>query len=222
MITASNGIAVTPQRVLFVDPDCDTHELYETYLRPRGCVMEHADDGRAALAKALTGAPDVIVTEARLPGIDGLTLCELLRRDPATQSVPIVLLTADARPALQHAASRAGATRVLVKPCLPDALWRELQRIHALLGVVSPRPVVERPIARNLVRNQHRYVTVTPPHAPPPLRCPTCGAILTYDRSQVGGVTVKSPEQWDYYHCPTACGTFQYRHRTRKITRSAA
>jgi two-component system cell cycle response regulator DivK len=217
----SPGSAITLQRVLIVDPDVDTHELYKTYLQPRGCVVEHAEDGRAALAKALTGAPDVIVTEARVPGIDGVTLCGLLRKDPATRSVPIVLLTGDARPSLQDAASRAGATRVLVKPCLPDALWRELQQIHELLGVGVERPAAERRIARN-GRDRQRHVTATPPAAPPTLHCPDCDAILAYDRSQVGTVTAKFPEQWDYYHCPAACGTFQYRHRTRKVTRSAA
>jgi two-component system cell cycle response regulator DivK len=218
----SPGIATRPQRVLIVDPDVDTHELYHTYLQPRGCVVEHAEDGPAALAKALTGAPDVIVTEARVPGIDGVTLCGLLRNDPATRSVPIVLLTADARPSLQDAASRAGATRVLVKPCLPDALWRELQQIHELLGACVERPAIERRIARGVVRDRQRHVTATPPAAPPTLHCPDCAAILAYDRSQVGAVTAKFPEQWDYYHCPAACGTFQYRHRTRSVTRSAA
>ena len=61
-----------------------------------------AEDGRDALAKALTGRYDAIVAETRLPGIDGYQLCQLLRRDPATLHTPILFVTADARTSEQQ------------------------------------------------------------------------------------------------------------------------
>src|SRR4051812_1922003 len=130
MVSQPQPNSATPRLVLFVDPDADTHDLYRTFLVPRRYIVEHVDDGRFALARALADPPDVVVTEARVPGIDGISLCELLRKDPATQSVPIVVLTGDARPHLEEEAYRAGATRVLVKPCLPDDLWRELEQVR--------------------------------------------------------------------------------------------
>src|SRR4051812_463571 len=60
---------------------------------------------------------------------NGISLCELLRNDRATRSVPIVVLTADGRPQVCQSAYRAGATRVLAKPCLPHDLWRELEQL---------------------------------------------------------------------------------------------
>jgi hypothetical protein len=43
--------------------------------------------------------------------------------------------------------------------------------------------------------------------------------MLTYERSHIGGVSERNSEQWDYYECPSGCGTFQYRQRTRKLRR---
>jgi CheY-like chemotaxis protein len=208
--------------LLFVDPDPDMHDLYRRFLAPRRYIVEHALEGRSALVKALSTSPDVIVTEVGVPGIDGISLCELLRTDRQTQSVPIIVLTGDQRPTVHEAARRAGATVVLMKPCLPDSLWRELQARGRHAGDRLVTPPVEQRIARTATRDHQRYVTSAPPAPPPPLHCPACDAMLVYDRSHVGGVSVKFAEQWDYYCCPTGCGDFQYRHRTRKVSRSAA
>jgi len=222
MVSQSPSPSATPRLVLFVDPDADTLDLYRTFLVPRRYIVEHADDGRFALARALAAPPDIVVTEAKVPGIDGISLCELLRKDLATHSVPVVVLTADAQPRTEQEAYRAGASRVLVKPCLPHDLWRELEQVSGPPPDVRERPPVEQRIARRSARTYQRGVTTTPPLSPPVLRCPQCDGVLVYDRSQVGGVTAKFSEQWDYFRCPAGCGDFQYRHRTRKVTRSAA
>jgi hypothetical protein len=56
-----------------------------------------------------------------------------------------------------------------------------------------------------------------PPASPPQLICPDCDRPLDYKSSQVGGVSVRNAEQWDYFICGAGCGTFQYRQRTRKV-----
>jgi CheY-like chemotaxis protein len=222
MVSKSFSGSTTPRLVLFVDPDGDTHDLYRTFLVPRRYIVEHAEDGRFALARALADPPDIVVTEARLPGIDGLSLCELLRTDPATQSVPVIVLTADGRPRLHEAAYRAGASRVLMKPCLPHQLWSELEQVGEPSPAAGAPAAMEPRVGRNSARSYQRGITTAPRLSPPMLRCPQCDAVLVYHRSQVGGVTAKFAEQWDYYRCPTGCGDYQYRHRTRKVKRSAA
>ena len=52
-----------------------------------------------------------------------------------------------------------------------------------------------------------------------PLVCPNCGHALDYRRSQIGGVSARNSEQWDYFDCAMGCGTFEYRQRTRKLRR---
>jgi CheY-like chemotaxis protein len=118
------------QRALIVDGDEDTRELYQALLVPRCYSVEHATNGREALAQAILHPPDVIVMETRLGGVDGYCLCELLRADRDTKSVAIVVLTADARPASLERARRAGADVVLTKPCLPEVLLTEMDRVR--------------------------------------------------------------------------------------------
>src|SRR5262245_41225433 len=111
--------------VLLVEPHEDTRTLYASYLTGEGCAVEVADDGPAALAKALSGRSAAIVIETRLPGIDGFELCRLLRRDPATRRAVVLFLTGDGL-VTQEAAS-AGADAILLKPCMPEALLAELR-----------------------------------------------------------------------------------------------
>jgi CheY-like chemotaxis protein len=223
---------------LLADYDPDTRRMYADFLRFSSYDVDETDDGRDALAKALSRCPDIVVSDTRLPGITGVELCRLLRSDIATQTLPIVLVTADASPASVRQAEIAGADAVLVKPCLPETLLSEVARLLAHSAQLRERARElrhrlhsqlersERLITRSLehsrqltlMRLHSRKQTKLPSWAPPPLTCPTCDRALQYDYSYVGGVSVKQPEQWDYFKC-TSCGTFQYRHRTRKLKR---
>jgi DNA-binding response OmpR family regulator len=205
--------------------------MYDMYLRAHHWQMIEAEDGRLALASALTSPPHAVVTEAELTGISGFDLCRELRADPATASIPIVMLTGDSHPATPERACACGADAVLVKPCLPDTLREALDGLivgsyrgrYAGDAVAHDRPVFParrpgdtRPRRRSLVNAALRHVR-TRPKAPPPLVCPDCDEHLVHQRSHVGGVSAQKPEQWDYYRCPRGCGEFQYRHRTRKV-----
>jgi len=222
-------------RALLVDRDKDTRLLYGQHLRQAGWDIDEADDGRDALAKALSRHYDVIVTETRLSGIDGYQFCTLLRRDVTTQTVPVVIVSAEANQADQARAHRAGVNIVLAKPCLPETLLGEIGRLldesrsrtarsHES-GDPTRRSIADRhatdPLAlghRPMLSHTHRRGdTTAPPAAPPTLRCPVCDQPLMYQRSHVGGVSARHPEQWDCYACPTGCGTFEYRQRTRKL-----
>jgi two-component system chemotaxis response regulator CheY len=214
--------AAVPKLALIAEPSVDTFNLYKTYLVPRRYVVEHAATGPEALAKALADPPDVMIVETQLPIIDGFALCALLREDPQTKRLPIVMIAADQRPFEFDRARRAGASAVLVKPCLPDVLFTELAR----LDEQPPRPADTHAVrsaanahARANSRRYERYRTTTPPQAPPALRCPQCDGALQYEDSYVGGVTQKFAEQWDQFRCASGCGTFQYRHRTRRLRR---
>ena len=69
------------------------------------------------------------MTEVRLAYVDGYALCEILRRDPATMNVPVLVVSADPHPAHQQRARSAGATQVLVKPVAIDAIVEALQDV---------------------------------------------------------------------------------------------
>jgi CheY-like chemotaxis protein len=228
-----------PPLTLLVDRDADTRQMYAEFLRQAACVVEEAEDGREALAKALTRHPDVVVTETRLSGISGLDLCKILREDAITRDIAIVVVTGDAFDNDVHRAERAGADVVLTKPCLPEQLARAIRNLLAHSRELRERSCAARArVAEELTRSaeliersrantsrtmlsraHHRRDTMDPPSAPPTLVCPTCDQPLKYVKSHIGGVSVRHPEQWDYYECAAGCGTFQYRQRTRKLRR---
>src|SRR4051794_17225162 len=81
---------------LVVDPAAQTRTIFAEYLRRRAYRVEECEDGRDALVKAISLLPDIVVTDTHVPLIDGFQLCQLLRQDPATQAIPIVIMTASA------------------------------------------------------------------------------------------------------------------------------
>lgn len=220
---------------LLVDRDRDSRQIYAECLRHAAYDVEQAEDGREALAKAISQRPHVIVIETQLPGIDGYRLCELLRADASTKGTPIIVVTGDAYPPDRLRAERSGADVVLTKPCLPDRLLAEIHRCLESSGALPKRAAADR-LARAalqvqksrhirtrtpLSRTFNRHTTVNPTLPPPALLCPTCDAPLVYQDSHIGGVSELHSEQWDYYQCSAKCGKFQYRHRTRKLRKLA-
>ena len=215
---------------LVADADPGSREMYVESMKLANWAVVEAADGPNALAVALSRQPDLIVADSHLPGISGYQLCDLLRRDPATRAIPIVLITSDAMARdLEHARA-SGATAVMVKPCLPEALLSEALRLLEISRSVpgptagpldgSPAGPVRgsgQRSGRRLSRTHLRGETELPPASPPDLICPDCDRPLEYKSSQVGGVSVHHAEQWDYFVCTAGCGTFQHRQRTRKV-----
>jgi CheY-like chemotaxis protein len=211
--------------VLVVDPDSDARALYRHWLEPGNARVHEATDGRDALVKVFAVRPHVVVLDARLPFIDGLQLCALLRDDATTASLRIVAITGDGSPDHIRRFRQFGADVVFVKPVpgneLASAVYKHEKGVSSLDAAASSEerrdaklPFATRTVAK--ARSRERYVSTNPPQPPPHLRCPQCDAALQYDRSHVGGVSDRHPEQWDYFVCATH-GAFQYRHRTRKL-----
>jgi CheY-like chemotaxis protein len=206
----------TPPHVLAVEPDDDTRTLFATALRLIHCDVVEALDGRDALAKVLARVPALVLTEAALPFLDGYALCRVLRTDVKTRSVPILVITSEARPAELHRAREAGADIVLTKPIELDAVLAHATRLLRV-GHPSTEAVASAPKTR--VRAHSRFETTMPPIPPCNLRCPSCDRHLTYVVSYIGGVSQRHQEQWDTFTC-VLCGTsFEYRHRTRRLRR---
>ena len=87
-----------PLRVLAADPDDGVRALYRQSFSFDEYDVVEALDGRDALVKALVRAPALVITELQLPLLDGLELCDILRRDRTTANVPIVVATTETRP----------------------------------------------------------------------------------------------------------------------------
>jgi CheY-like chemotaxis protein len=241
MTLVGTMVALTAPRplplALIAVHESDSRSMYGESLKLANWSVEEATDGREALALALAQRPDLIVADSWLPGISGYELCHILRHDLATRLTPIVMVTSDAIVRDLERAKSSGASSVLVKPCLPETLIAEANKLlehsresrdrsagarHKTSDRLahSGQPIEKPRVAtRNMSRTHQRGKTVLPPAAPPNLRCPGCDRMLIYQSSNVGGVSARNAEQWDYFTCTNSCGTFQYRHRTRKLRR---
>jgi two-component system cell cycle response regulator len=101
--------------VLVVDPSVGLHELVGAMLHGL-FEVRHATTGAEALAALERRLPDLLVLEVDLPDMGGLDLCERLRSDPATERLPILILTARGSIEEKVAGFQAGADDYLVKP----------------------------------------------------------------------------------------------------------
>ena len=81
-------------RILIVDDEGDFIELVKFRLANLGCEFLVAGDGVRALTQAREGKPDLILLDILLPDLDGLSVCEILRRQPATKKIPVIFMSA--------------------------------------------------------------------------------------------------------------------------------
>ena len=120
-------------RVLLVEDDADTRDLYATYLRMQGIEVETATTGQQALNKALLAAPDAIILDVVLPDMTGWDTVRQLKARLKTRKIPVLAVSGHAWPDDHVQASGCDAYRA--KPCGPGELLRAVQEL-----VARPRP----------------------------------------------------------------------------------
>jgi len=116
--------------VLIVDDEKDLVELVRYHLEKNGLTCLEARDGESALRLAKERAPDLIVLDLMLPGVDGLEVCRKLRNDSKTASIAIIMLTAKAEEVDRIIGLEMGADDYMVKPFSPREL---VARVKAVL-----------------------------------------------------------------------------------------
>ncbi len=126
-----------PDRILIVDDEPDTVELIAFHLKAAGFDVATAADGEEALAKARLLLPQLIILDLMLPGVDGLEVCKILRRDQQTAHTPILILTARAAERDRVRGLELGADDYVTKPFSPREL---VLRVKRLLQRPQPAP----------------------------------------------------------------------------------
>ena len=118
------------KNVLIVDDEPDLVELVSYNLKKDGFQVATAPDGGVALEKARKKNFDLIILDLMLPGIQGIELCRILRNDPKTERVPIIMLTAKGDEADRIKGLETGADDYMAKPFSPREL---VARVKAVL-----------------------------------------------------------------------------------------
>jgi CheY-like chemotaxis protein len=112
-------------RILLVEDAPFLRYAFGRLLRLHGYDVMEANDGREALKCVPEFRPELVVTDLRMPEMDGVELIQRLRADPETAGLPIVAISADANDQVEHRARQAGAVDFLTKPYdLPTLLDR--------------------------------------------------------------------------------------------------
>jgi len=117
-------------RILVIDDDPAIAELVAINLQMAGYDVSQAEDGTKGQALAVQLNPDLVMLDLMLPRVDGLTVCQRLRRDERTADIPILMLTALARTQDKVEGFNAGADDYLTKPFEVEEM---LARVRALL-----------------------------------------------------------------------------------------
>lgn len=121
-----------PSTILSVDDERDVTDLIHFHLSRAGFDVVTASSGRAALEAVAVRPPDLIILDLMLPDIDGFGICEILRRQPQTATIPIVILSAWATNDSRNLGLELGALDYVTKPFSPKKLVERIQHLLAL------------------------------------------------------------------------------------------
>ncbi|KHL17766.1 DNA-binding response OmpR family regulator [Mumia flava] len=108
--------AAATAHVLVIEDDPSVRDVVRRYLEHDGHRVTVAVDGESGLRTALDDAPDLVVLDLMLPGIDGIEVCRRLRADPARGTTPVVMLTALVEEERRIAGLTVGADDYVTKP----------------------------------------------------------------------------------------------------------
>jgi CheY-like chemotaxis protein len=125
------AMTVPGQRTLLVvDDQPDIVKLITKIFEARGMRVIAGRDGREALDMVAKDRPDVILLDLDLPAIDGWEVCRRLKSDPATQAIPIVMMTAaHVSPKAAERGIGGGADEYIAKPFLREVLVHNVERL---------------------------------------------------------------------------------------------
>jgi two-component system, OmpR family, alkaline phosphatase synthesis response regulator PhoP len=148
MMTDNEPQGATPvakEKILVVEDEEDILELVRYNLGREGYQVSGATTGEDAIREAKAQGPDLIILDLMLPGIDGLTVCRILQADPATNHIPIVMLTAKGDEADIVTGLELGAEDYVTKPFSPKVLLARVRRIlrRGEVQPAAPEQVVQ-------------------------------------------------------------------------------
>ena len=122
-------------RILIVDDDKDARELIGSVLAEAGYAVEVAEDGYVAIEKLSAVPPDLVLTDLRMPGLNGVDLAQRIR---ALRDVPVILSTGAETHDLCTGAEAYGAVACLTKPInLDELLWTIETALACRAGAAS-------------------------------------------------------------------------------------
>ena len=149
-------------KILVTEDNPQSLYLLERYFTARGHEVWSATNGRDGLGLCTTrGLPDVVVSDALMPFMDGFELCDAIRRDPRLSALPFVLYTATyTAESDERFALSIGVDRFVVKPIEPDRLLSIVEKVVAEVRAKPAREVPKTLLAASQLQDYTRMVLV--------------------------------------------------------------
>src|SRR5438477_7305543 len=147
--------AASGKTILIVEDERDVVDLLTLHLRKSGgFIISTAGDGASGLEKARTEKPAFIILDLMLPKMSGLEVCKILKSDPETRHIPIMMLTAKAEEIDRIVGLEFGADDYVTKPFSPREV---LLRIQAIMRRSDAKPEEGRLSAGSIVIDAVRH-----------------------------------------------------------------
>jgi two-component system alkaline phosphatase synthesis response regulator PhoP len=118
-------------KVLVVDDEVYILHILDFILGAENYDVVTATNGEQALQKVRDEKPDLVVLDIMMPKLDGYETCRLMKADPKTKAIPVILLTAKGREVDQKLGKEVGASDYITKPFSPSKL---IERVQAVLA----------------------------------------------------------------------------------------
>lgn len=125
-------------KILIVDDFSTMRRIIKNLMRDLGYANTHeADDGSTALPVLKSGSFDFLITDWNMPKMQGIDLLKAVRADPLLASLPVLLVTAEARREQIVAAAEAGVNGYIVKPFTAEMLKKKIDKIFEPIGAAA-------------------------------------------------------------------------------------
>lgn len=118
------------KKIVVIEDEPDIQEVIDYNLTREGYTVVTADSGDEGVRRVVDGAPDLVLLDLLLPGLDGLEVCRKLKMDPVTQKIPIIMVSAKGEESDVVLGLGVGADDYVTKPFRPKEL---VARVRAVL-----------------------------------------------------------------------------------------
>lgn len=137
------------KNILVVDDETDIAELVSYNLKKEGFLIDLAHDGEEALRKVRDNKYDLLILDLMLPGIQGIELCRIIRNNPKSSAIPIIMLTAKSEELDKILGLEMGADDYITKPFSTRELTA---RVRAILRRALPPENTAMPVSAKILK----------------------------------------------------------------------
>lgn len=145
------------EKIVIIDDEEDIREIIGYNLKKEGFFVFTAENGKAGIELCKKEKPDLIILDVMMPGMDGIEVCENIRKIPDLSNTLICFLTARNEDYSQIAGLDAGADDYIAKPIKPRVL---ISRVNALLRRKDVAPALANDLDSKLIINREKYLVI--------------------------------------------------------------